>query len=316
MSRYATLLLLLKHMGYVNGRVQFQKLLFLLEKNYHINTGYDFIPFKFGPYCQVIQEDIHHLDDYGYIEHEEVEKAGGEILHRYQITDHGEQYLLENDFGDIYDQVIQDLCYDFKNYSLRQLVEYVYENYPEYTAHSQIKEQFFHPKPKQENFTSADTLLNRKPIITPSFVKWLDEEIKDTSNRMEVSTVPTEQRADEMNIDGIVIDMLDIAYEDIATKAQEVSTQIMLDNHSESGDINNKMYFILDILENLLSSVQERDIIGVYTEFANTKTNIQMLDELIALHKTSLKSELVRLLFEFIEDISFFLDSIDRIISL
>lgn len=316
MSRYATLLLLLKHMGYVNGRVQFQKLLFLLEKNYHINTGYDFIPFKFGPYCQVIQEDIHHLDDYGYIEHEEVEKAGGEILHRYQITDHGEQYLLENDFGDIYDQVIQDLCYDFKNYSLRQLVEYVYENYPEYTAHSQIKEQFFHPKPKQENFTSADTLLNRKPIITPSFVKWLDEEIKDTSNRMEVSTVPTEQRADEMNIDGIVIDMLDIAYEDIATKAQEVSTQIMLDNYSESGDINNKMYFILDILENLLSSVQERDIIGVYTEFANTKTNIQMLDELIALHKTSLKSELVRLLFEFIEDISFFLDSIDRIISL
>ncbi|MHA1550378.1 MAG: hypothetical protein ACTSQC_00345 [Candidatus Heimdallarchaeaceae archaeon] len=316
MSRYATLLLLLKHMGYVNGRVQFQKLLFLLEKNYHINTGYDFIPFKFGPYCQVIQEDIHHLDDYGYIEHEEVEKAGGEILHRYQITDHGEQYLLENDFGDIYDQVIQDLCYDFKNYSLRQLVEYVYENYPEYTAHSQIKEQFFHPKPKQENFTSADTLLNRKPIITPSFVKWLDEEIKDTSNRMEVSTVPTEQTADEMNIDGIVIDMLDIAYEDIATKAQEVSTQIMLDNYSESGDINNKMYFILDILENLLSSVQERDIIGVYTEFANTKTNIQMLDELIALHKTSLKSELVRLLFEFIEDISFFLDSIDRIISL
>ena len=316
MSRYATLLLLLKHMGYVNGRVQFQKLLFLLEKNYHINTGYDFIPFKFGPYCQVIQEDIHHLDDYGYIEHEEVEKAGGEILHRYQITDHGEQYLLENDFGDIYDQVIQDLCYDFKNYSLRQLVEYVYENYPEYTAHSQIKEQFFHPKPKQENFTSADTLLNRKPIITPSFVKWLDEEIKDTTNRMEVSTVPTEQRADEMNIDGIVIDMLDIAYEDIATKAQEVSTQIMLDNYSESGDINNKMYFILDILENLLSSIQERDIIGVYTEFANTKTNIQMLDDLIALHKTSLKSELVRLLFEFIEDISFFLDSIDRIISL
>jgi len=316
MSRYATLLLLLKHMGYVNGRVQFQKLLFLLEKNYHINTGYDFIPFKFGPYCQVIQEDIHHLDDYGYIEHEEVEKAGGEILHRYQITDHGEQYLLENDFGDIYDQVIQDLCYDFKNYSLRQLVEYVYDNYPEYTAHSQIKEQFFHPKPKQEDFTSADTLLNRKPIITPSFAKWLDEEIKDTTSRMEVSTVPVEQRADEMNIDEIVIDMLDIAYEDIATKAQEVSTQIMLDNYSESGDINNKMYFILDILENLLSSVQERDIIGVYTEFANTKTNIQMLDELIALHKTSLKSELVRLLFEFIEDISFFLDSIDRIISL
>ena len=79
MSRYATLLLLLKHMGFVNGRVQFQKLIFLLEKNYHIKTEYDFIPFKFGPYCQVVQQDIQHLIDYGYIEHEEVEKTGSEV---------------------------------------------------------------------------------------------------------------------------------------------------------------------------------------------------------------------------------------------
>ncbi|MHA1952405.1 MAG: hypothetical protein ACW96U_00470 [Candidatus Heimdallarchaeaceae archaeon] len=316
MSRYATLLLLLKHMGYINGRVQFQKLTFLLEKNYHINTDYDFIPFKFGPYCQAVQEDIQHLINYGYVEHEEVEKAGGELLHRYQITEHGEQYLLENDFGEIYDQVIQDLCYDFKNYSVRQLVEYVYEHYPEYIIHSEIKGQYYHPKPKQEDFTSADKLLDRKPIITPSFVKWLDEEIKITTKRLEVSEIPTEQKADEMEIDELVSEMLDIAYEDIATKAQEISTKIMLEDYSESGDINIKIYFILEILENLLGVLAEKDIIGIYTEFANTKTNIQMLDELIALHRTSLKSDLVRLLFEFIEDVGFFLDSTDRIISL
>ncbi len=303
-------------MGFVNGRVQFQKLLFLLEKNYHIQTGYGFIPFKFGPYCQVVQEDIQHLIDYGYIEHEEVEKSGPEVLHRYQITDYGEQYILENDFGEIYDQVIQDLCYDFKNYGLRQLIEYVYENYPEYTTHSTIKNQYFHPKPKQEDFTSADTLLERKPIITPSFVKWLDEEIKETTHKLEVSEVPTEEKPDEIMVDDLVVEMLDIAYEDIASKAQEISTKIMLESYSESGDINNKMYFILEILENLLSTLQEKDIIGIYTEFANTKTNIQMLDELIALHRTSLKSDLVRLLFEFIEDVGFFLDSIDRIITL
>lgn len=316
MSRYSTLLLLLKHMGFINGRVQFQKLLFLLEKNYHIQTGYEFIPFKFGPYCQVVQEDIQHLIDYGYIEHEEIEKSGSELLHRYQITEHGEQYLLENDFGDIYDQVIQDLCYDFKTYGLRQLIEYVYENYPEYTTHSTIKNQYFHPKPKQEDFTSADTLLDRKPIITPTFVKWLDEEIKETSLRLEVSEVPTEEKPDEIMVDELVVEMLDIAYEDIASKAQEISTKIMLESYSDSGDINNKMYFILEILENLLGTLQEKDIIGIYTEFANTKTNIQMLDELIALHRTSLKSDLVRLLFEFIEDVGFFLDSIDRIITL
>jgi len=316
MSRYSTLLLLLKHMGFINGRVQFQKLLFLLEKNYHIQTGYEFIPFKYGPYCQLIQEDIQHLTDYGYIEHEEIEKSGSELLHRYQITEYGEQYLLENDFGDIYNQVIQDLCYDFRTYGLRQLIEYVYENYPEYTTHSTIKNEYFHPKPKQEDFTSADTLLERKPIITPTFVKWLDEEIKETTSRLEVSEVPTEKKPDEIMVDELVVEMLDIAYEDIASKAQEISTKIMLESYSESGDINNKMYFILEILENLLSTLQEKDIIGIYTEFANTKTNIQMLDELIALHRTSLKSDLVRLLFEFIEDVGFFLDSIDRIITL
>ena len=178
------------------------------------------------------------------------------------------------------------------------------------------KNKYFHPKPKQTDFTSADKLLSRKPIITPSFVKWLDEEIKETTKRLEISEVPSEKKPDEIMVDELVIEMLDIAYEDIATKAQEISTKIMLESYSESGDINNKIYFILEILETLLSTLQEKDIIGIYTEFANTKTNIQMLDELIALHRTSLKSDLVRLLFEFIEDVGFFLDSIDRIISL
>ncbi|MHA1866281.1 MAG: hypothetical protein ACTSWZ_07230, partial [Candidatus Heimdallarchaeaceae archaeon] len=235
MSRYATLLLILKHMGYVNGRVQFQKLIFLLEKNYHINTGYDFIPFKFGPYCQTIQEDIQHLVDYGYLEQEEIEKSSGEKLHRYQITEYGEQFLLENDFGEIYDQVIQDLCYDFKNYSVRQLIEYVYENYPEYTIHSQIRKKF-HPKPKQVDFTSADKLLGKKPIITPSFVKWLDKEIKETSNRLNVTSVPKEEEEDEIQVDDLVIEMLDIAYEDIGSKVQEISTKIMLEDYSDSGE--------------------------------------------------------------------------------
>jgi len=144
----------------------------------------------------------------------------------------------------------------------------------------------------------------------------LDKEIKETSNRLNVTSVPKEEEEDEIQVDDLVIEMLDIAYEDIGSKVQEISTKIMLEDYSDSGEINNKMYFILEILENLINSLQEKDIVAVYTEFANTKTNIQMLDELIALHRTSLKSDLVRLLFEFIEDVGFFLDSVDRIITL
>lgn len=315
MTRESVLLLLLKYMGYINGRVMFQKLLFLLEKNYHIITGYDFVPFKYGPYCQAIQKDLHRLNDYGYIDHEELTKNDNEILHRYQLTEIGEQQLLENEIPHIYDQVVQDICYDFKNYSVRQLVEYVYENYPEYTVHSEIIEQF-KPKPKQEEFTSADMLLDHKPIIVPSFVNWLDEEINKATKRLGISNEPLEKKVDDLEVDDLIIEMLYIAYEDIMAKTQEVSTQLMVENYSEAGEINNKCYFIMDIMDKLLGSLQEGDVIGLYTEFANTRTNLQMLDELIALHRASLHSDLVRLLFEFIEDIRYLLDSIDHIVYL
>ena len=223
--------------------------------------------------------------------------------------------LLENEIPHIYDQVVQDICYDFKNYSVRQLVEYVYENYPEYTVHSEIIEQF-KPKPKQEEFTSADILLDHKPIIVPSFVNWLDEEINKATKRLGISNEPLERKVDDLEVDDLIIEMLYIAYEDIMAKTQEVSTQLMVENYSEAGEINNKCYFIMDIMDKLLGSLQEGDVIGLYTEFANTRTNLQMLDELIALHRASLHSDLVRLLFEFIEDVRYLLDSIDHIVYL
>ena len=61
------LLLLLKYWHIIIGRVHFQKIVFLLIKNYSFKTNYEFKPYRFGPYCQAIQEDIQELAKHGYI---------------------------------------------------------------------------------------------------------------------------------------------------------------------------------------------------------------------------------------------------------
>jgi len=316
MSRETLLLLLLKHMGYINGRIQLQKLMFLLEKNYKIPTGYYFIPYKFGPYSDAIQEDLQKLVNYGYVRHALVKKANNETLHRYQLTEYGEQFLLEQDIPEVIEEVISDLCHDFKNYSLPRLISYVYEHYPEYTINSEIREQFLNPKPPEKGFISADKILKERPILQPSFINWLDEEIEKTARKLGVTEINKKKtKSKESQTDELVVEMLYIAYEDILEKTQDVSTQLLLEDFSEAGDINNKLYFITDILEKLLNCFEEEDVICVYTEFANTKTNLRMLDELIEKYRTSLQSKLVRMLFEFIDDVNFLLEAIDQLLS-
>ena len=52
------------------------------------------------------------------------------------------------------------------------------------------------------------------------------------------------------------------------------------------------------------------------TASSENETEPLMLDEQVALYKTSLKSELVRQISDFMDDVYYLLDSTDRIISL
>lgn len=314
MKRETFILLLLKHMGFINGRVQLQKLLFLLEKNYKLSTGYYFVPYRYGPYAEAIQHDLDRLVEYGYVEHGIVKKANNETLHRYCLTEYGEQFLLEHEINPFYEEVIQDLCQDFQRYSLLQLIEYVYEHYPEYTINSEIKDRFSHENIPPEDFISADHLLKKKRVLKPSFVNWLEDEIKKISERLEVSPIKMEN-SEEEEVDDLIIEMLYIAYEDIIELSQEISTELLVEDFTEAGSINNKLSFIVDMIELLLKNIEEGDIVGVYTEFANIKTNLQMLDEEIGLHRANLKAKLVTKLFRFIEDVTYLLDSINQLYS-
>ncbi len=315
MSRSLILLSLLKHAGHINGRVQLQKLMFLLSHNYNIETGYEFVPFKYGPYCKTIQEDLDYLIEYGYIIHKEEKKSNNEIAHKYQITEYGEEFLLENELPPIYEQIIIDLVNNFRSYNTRQLMEYVYKNYPEFTIKSEVKDKYFRPSPELEDFTTADKVLKRKAVIPSNFVNWIEEEIKKAENKLEINSDEKTGKKD-FEVDELILSMLEIAYEDISSKSQSISTHLIVEELNESGEINNQIYYILNILENLLSALEEGDLIGVYTEFANTKTNVAMLNEKMNLFKISLKSELIEEIKDFIEDVNYFLLTVDKLVQI
>lgn len=315
MSRNLLPLLLLKHMGIIKGNTQFQKLMFLLNFEYNIDTRYVFEPWKYGPYCEILSYDVDTLTEYGYIYHEKKEQTEGEKINRYQLTEYGEQCLLEHEINQSVESIIEDLCQTFGNLALRELIEYIYEKYPKYTIKSEIKDEYYHPNPKLSGFKPANELIT-KPTITPSFVDWLEEELKETKEKMNVIDAPVFQNEAETPVDEIVLSMLDIAYEDLNEQAQNITTEIALHDYEESGNINNQIYFILEMIHEMLNALTENDIIGVFTEFANIQTNIQMLHERLDLHALSLKSELIRKVQEFMGEVNYLLESIDKLIML
>lgn len=68
MSRDTELLLVaLKNHGKIEGRKRFQKLVFLLQKQYNANIQYKFVPHLFGPYSRALQTDIDMLSFLGLV---------------------------------------------------------------------------------------------------------------------------------------------------------------------------------------------------------------------------------------------------------
>ena len=185
MSRISTKNLLLLMLGVgksqsnisigINGITRLQKFLFLLEKEDYIQkdkVGYNFVPYKAGPYSPTLYDDLEFLENIGLIKAEtsgvatEEEAADmdftfEEIMNdedfsdvqiknpdlydekRFSLTPDGlakVQSLLESkDYKPIVD-CIRKIKSKFGNYSLSDLLYYVYTKYPDMTTESEIKD--------------------------------------------------------------------------------------------------------------------------------------------------------------------------------
>jgi hypothetical protein len=150
--------------GHLDGVTRLEKLVFLLERETPVRSwiteAADFRSHKFGPFSAKIYKALETLSAYGLLEDsaraseseedrwEAVNVLGADLEDPYttrtfQLTERGVRYYAA--LIDLLPPEAEDLLTRFKErfatLSLRQLVRYVYERYPEFTDKSEIRDQ-------------------------------------------------------------------------------------------------------------------------------------------------------------------------------
>jgi len=160
----------------INGITRLQKYIFLLENEDYIkklDEGYDFEAYKAGPYSPTLYDDLEFLENLGLIKAEtsgvatEEEEADMDFTfeelmddeeltddeiktpdvydeRRFRITEDGDAkvkaILEKEEYAPVADG-IRKIKSKFGQYSLDDLLYYVYTKYPDMTTESEIKDQ-------------------------------------------------------------------------------------------------------------------------------------------------------------------------------
>lgn len=122
-KRERAMLYFIRHFGRIS-RMELVKRMFLVSE---ANRVYDFVPYKFGPFSFDLYNDLAHLERAGFVElSDETVSLAGEI---YPEPDTAIRRTLNYHIS------------TFGEMSASDIMEYVYERYPEYTIFSQIEKK-------------------------------------------------------------------------------------------------------------------------------------------------------------------------------
>lgn len=143
--------ILFYHAGSIHGVTKLQKLLFLVEKEtkffekYGDELAFEFTAHKMGPFSKHVYEEIRFLQQLKAIETEPMasNSDGEELTNKvFHISPKGEKIAseLSNQLNSEYDDELNGLVKKYNPMELRELLRYVYEQYPEFTTESEIKD--------------------------------------------------------------------------------------------------------------------------------------------------------------------------------
>lgn len=166
----------------LGGMTRLQKLLFLLEREEGLTeseTGFEFEPYKAGPYSPQLYDDLEFLENLGYLttvvtaeasdaeaaeidrlsfdhlmsnEAEEAETSDTYEERRFQLTDEGKErvrHLLESGELQPLENKIRRIKSKYGRHSLNDLLYYVYTKYPDMTTESEIRDQVLRRGPQR-----------------------------------------------------------------------------------------------------------------------------------------------------------------------
>ena len=130
--RRKILLALLEELGGRLSAIQMQKYLFLFTRKQADNIAFEFVPYKFGGFSFLANQDIFTLSKYGYVEVADNKEKTISLLK-------DGKYISELD---MFDQLaVRNVCEEFGTLSTRDLIRYTYTHYPFYAINSTIANQ-------------------------------------------------------------------------------------------------------------------------------------------------------------------------------
>jgi hypothetical protein len=142
----------------VRGVTKLQKLLFLVEQEteffeeYEDDVAFNFAPYKMGPFSDEVYSELEFLLQLSAIESEPMDKPAGvgqadSALgnKEFQITSKGEKIaaqlveVLEPEYA----EELEELVAEYNSMELKELLRYVYSEYPDYAVESEIMDDVF-----------------------------------------------------------------------------------------------------------------------------------------------------------------------------
>ncbi len=144
------LLLYLDEGSEIIGRTRFQKIMFIIEqevpeiRKYFIES-YDWSPYHYGPFSDKLLGDLAWLDYWEFIEIDDnsldIDSESASAI--YKITDKGKKFVEEKILPALSKELIiklEEIKKKYRKMNLFELIKYIYENYPDYTVRSKIRE--------------------------------------------------------------------------------------------------------------------------------------------------------------------------------
>lgn len=148
--RQRFLLFLLEMVGGSLSKMDFQKLLFLSQKEAGFSY-YDFVPYHYGCYSFQAQSDIELLESFGWLE----EKPRSiNLLAKPKAFLHNDELA-----------AIDQFTKQFKGYRGRKLVTYVYERYPYYATRSKMAADVLNEASYNKVSTEKNKLIGKTKVI-------------------------------------------------------------------------------------------------------------------------------------------------------
>lgn len=126
----------------VDGITRLQKLVFLTQQENDFESEYDFMAYDYGPYSKQLYDALDKLEERDLIAKDTEYTRSGNEKYIYSLTEEGEQaaerYLYDDTGSSALVDAASEICDQFNDKTLEHLLQYVYNEYPDFTTRSKL----------------------------------------------------------------------------------------------------------------------------------------------------------------------------------